>query len=135
MKARYSYAMLFFVPSAMIASLVAIVVVAAGAGVLWIFVYGDNQWPASANTGLMALAAATWGITLLALLALSYAVGKRREARGGLSRFHLLLALGLSVALPLLALLHQWQVGNLGGGDGAVQPYTVSEPTPLRGVP
>lgn len=113
MKARHAYPLLFLVPSAMVAVLSAFVVVAVGAGVLWIFVFGDDQWPESANTALMALAAGASAFTLLALLALAYRFGKVREARGGLSRSHMLFALALSLALPLLALLHQWRVGNL----------------------
>lgn len=39
--------------------------------------------------------------------------GKRQEATGGVLRSHVVSALALSVALPLLELLHQWSVGNL----------------------
>lgn len=124
MKARYSYTLLFLVPSVMLAALTAIFVVAAGAGVLWIFVYGDSQWPASANTILVALASATSAITLLVLLALAYRLGKHQEANGGLRRSHLILALAVSLALPLLALLHQWRVGNL--GNHSVLPHKSS---------
>ena len=83
MKARYGYPLLLLLPSAMLAALAAIVVVAVGAGVLWIFVYGDDPWPASANTLLMALAA-------------------------------------VASVTTLLALLHQWQAGNL--GDRSLAP-------------
>lgn len=45
MKARYSCVLVFLLPSAMDAALAAIVLTAAGAAVLWIFVYGDDPWP------------------------------------------------------------------------------------------
>lgn len=60
MKARYSYPLLFLLPSAMVAVLAAFVVVAVGAGVLWLFVYGDNQWPESARTGLICCTNGRW---------------------------------------------------------------------------
>ena len=132
MKARYSYPLLFLAPSAMVALAAAFMVVAFGAGVLWIFVYGDDPWPESANTSLVVLAAAASAITLGVLVALCYWYGKRREVSGGMTRAHMLSALGLTLGLPLLALLHQWQVGNL--GNSSVPPNNSSKPTPLRGA-
>ena len=132
MKARYAYPLLFLAPSAMAGVIVAAFVAAAGAGILWIFVYGDNPWPPSANTALMGLAMLVGLFVLAALIALAHRVGKARESRGGLHKSHVLLALGLSVGLPLLVLFHQWQVGNLGGAH--VPPNNSSKPTPLRGA-
>lgn len=80
MKARYSYPLLFLLPSLMVALLVAVVVVGAGAGVLWIFVYGDNTWPEVANTALTTLAVVAAAATLASLLYAGYAYGKRRES-------------------------------------------------------
>lgn len=114
MKARYSYPLLFLLPSAMAALLVAAVVVGAGAGVLWIFVYGDNPWPKSAETALMILATAVSALTLVVLIAAAYSFGKKRELAGGLSRRHIVVAASISVLIPALVLFHQWQVGNLG---------------------
>jgi hypothetical protein len=113
-KARYSYPLLFLLPSAMIAVLAAFVVVGAGAGVLWIFVYGDDPWPESTNSVLMAIATITSVLTFATLVALSYFFGKNRETKGSLCRSHAVVALGVSVGFPLLVALHQWQVGNIG---------------------
>ena len=118
MKARYAYPLLFLLPSAMAAVLAAVLVAAGGAGILWIFVYGDGPWPEAASTVLMTLGAIAAAVTLLVLTALSYSVGKRREAGGGVRRSHVALALGLTVGLPLLVGLHQWQVGHLAGEPG-----------------
>ena len=114
MKTRHTYLLLFALPSAMVSLIAAVLVAAAGAGVLWIFVYGDNTWPPVANTLLMAsactLAAALFG----ASMSLAYRIGKAYETQGSIPRRHVLVALALSVGLPVLVLLHQWQVGNLG---------------------
>jgi hypothetical protein len=116
----------------MLAVIAAVLAGAAGAGVLWIFVYGDNPWPASANVVVMALAS-TVGLAVLAgLLLVAHRVGRSRESGCGLRREHVWVALGLSVGLPLLVLLHPWQVGNLGGTQ--VPPNNSSKPTPLRGA-
>jgi ABC-type Fe3+ transport system permease subunit len=131
-KARHAYPLLFLIPSAMLALIAAILAGAAGAGVLWIFVYGDNPWPASANAIVMALASAVGLAVLAGLLLVARRVGKSRESRGGLRRAHVLVAVGLSLGLPLLVLLHQWQVGNVGGTQ--VPPNNSSKPTPLRGA-
>jgi hypothetical protein len=131
-KARYSYPLLFLLPSAMVAFLAAFVVAGVGAGILWIFVYGDRPWPESVNTMLMGVAIAGSALTLTALVALSYFIGKSGESRGGVPRSHVVVALVISVGLPLLVLLHQWQVGNIGGTP--VPANNSSKPTPLRGA-
>lgn len=128
MKARYSYPLLFLLPSTMLACIVAVVAAAAGAGVLWIFVYGDNTWPESAETFVMAFAVSVSVITLITLVRASYCFGKNRESSGGLSRAHAVTAGVVSVLLPLLILLHQWQVGNIGGN--AMPADNSSKPVP-----
>lgn len=50
----------------------------------------------------------------VAFLAVGYALGKSREAAGGLHRSHVVAAFVVSAVLCLLVLLHQWQVGHLG---------------------
>lgn len=115
MKARYAYPLVFLLPSVMAAALAAIVTIAAGAGMLWIFVYGDDPWPASAHTVLMAGAFVVFALALAALLAAGYAFGRRREAAGGLRRAHVVAAFAVSAGLCVLVLLHQWQVGHIGG--------------------
>lgn len=115
MKARYVSLLLFLVPGVMLAALVAMLAVAAGAGALWIFVHGDDAWPESSRFALMSFAVASFVAAMATLLVASYRFGKKREASGGLQRTHVLAALGLTVAIPLLVVLHQWQVGNIGG--------------------
>jgi hypothetical protein len=114
MKARLAYPLLFLLPSAMAAFLSAFVAAGVAAGILWLFVYGDNTWPQAAGNAVMGFAVVVSIAVLAMLLFASYSFGKRREASGGLARRHVAFAIIVSVLLPALALLHQWQVGNLG---------------------
>lgn len=115
MKARYSYPLLFLLPCTVVALLAAFVVVGAGAGVLWIFVYGDNTWPKAAGTALMSIAVASSAATLALLLYAGYSYGKNSESAGGLARRHVVWAILFSILLPALVLLREWQVGAFGG--------------------
>lgn len=133
MKARYAYPLLFLIPSAMVAFLVAITVVGAGAGVLWIFVYGDNPWPEAAGTILMTIASAAFALTLTMFAVMGYSFGKKREIQGGMRNSHIAIALGISIVLPILVLLHQWRIGNLGGGPVTANISSMGKP--LSGAP
>ena len=130
MKARYSYPLLFLLPSTMAAFLSAFVMTAALAGILWLFVYGDETWPESAGHMAMAFAVVVFLAVLAALTAASYSFGKRREGFGGVAKSHIVVAVAVAVTLPLFALLHQWQVGNIGH---AVPANNSFKPKPLRG--
>lgn len=129
MKARFAYPLVFFIPIAMAALLSAFVVGGAGGGILWLFVFGDDPWPAATDTVVMALVTLAAATTLAALLLASYSFGKKREVLGGLSRQHLVLAFASSTLLPALALLYEWHVGNIGGDpnavDGSFEPRAV----------
>ncbi|WP_140909732.1 hypothetical protein [Cognatiluteimonas lumbrici] len=114
MKFRYTYPLLFLLPSAIFTGIAMVLTVGAGAGMLWLFVYGDNAWPDEAEDVLLGLAAAVGVLMLLACLFIAYRAGKSLESRGGLRKSDVLLALGLSVWLLLLVLMHQYRVGNVG---------------------
>lgn len=113
-KARFSYPLVFLLPSAMAALIATVLAVGAGGGILWLFVYGDNPWPQSADNVLMAVAIAACLAIFAALSFASYSFGKKRESHGGLKWSHVALAAGISVLLPALAFLHQLGVGNIG---------------------
>ena len=92
MKARFAYPLICLPLSAMSAGLVAIVFVACAAGVMWIFVYGDNEWPAAAERTVMTLSVLVFATILAVLLSALYKFGKKQELRGGLSKKHALVA-------------------------------------------
>ena len=114
MKARFSYPLVFLLPSAMAAAVAAFVVAGLGGGILWLFVHGDDTWPQSAKNWVMAAAMLAALATFAALFFAGYSFGKRREASGDLIWMHIALAVGISILLPALALLHQRSVGNTG---------------------
>ena len=90
MKKRYIYAVLFGVPGLVMSLVFAFLVFGAGAGFLWIFVYGDNQWPASAEKILPALFALAFLAAWLMVTAAGFIFGKRLESKPGLSGRHIL---------------------------------------------
>lgn len=126
MKARFAYPLVFFIPSAMAAMLSAIVVGGAAGGILWLFVFGDDPWPAGTDKAVMTLVFLVAGATMAALLYASYSIGKKREELGGLSRQHLLVAFAISVLLPAFALFYEWHVGNIGGDPIPVEALHLS---------
>lgn len=129
MKARFAYPLLFGPVSAMSAALVAMLAVAFAAGVLWIFVHGDDPWPASAERFAVALGLLVFASTFVLLLAMLYRFGLAREARGGLAKRHVVAAVVATVVLPALVLLRQWRIGDIGHtGDGHTHPATAATP-------
>ncbi|MGY0798930.1 hypothetical protein ACW7G0_07750 [Lysobacter sp. A286] len=114
MKARFSYLLLFLLPIVMVAIIVTVFAGGASAGILWLYVYGDNVWPQSANNVFMAVIVVVFSATLITLCLASYAFGKKRESCGGLKGSHVALAVGASILMPGLGLLHQLSVGNIG---------------------
>jgi hypothetical protein len=114
MKARFSYPLAFLLPCAMLASIAAIVSVAVGAGVAWLFIYGDNSWPDAAERTIMTLSAVVALTSFTALISASYFYGKRRESLGGLSKWHVTVAVASAILLPALVLCRHYQIGALG---------------------
>jgi hypothetical protein len=114
MRRRHLYVLMFSVPGLFASLLLSFAVFGAAAGTLWLFVYGDNPWPSVANPILMIVFAVTAVTSWLALMRLAYAAGRRAEGSESLNRAHVLGAVLATVALPLVALFHQWRVGNIG---------------------
>jgi hypothetical protein len=105
----------------MSAAVVAIMFVACAAGVMWIFIYGDNEWPAAAERTVLALSVLVFSIVLAVLLSVLYKFGKGQESHGGVSKKHALVAVIATLLLPLLILARQWSIGAIGSHN----PYTV----------
>ena len=114
MKKRYIYSVLFGVPGLVIALVFAFLVFGAGAGVLWIFVYGDNPWPASAEKILPALFVGAFLTAWLVFIVAGFIFGKRLESKPGLSGRHILASVLATLVPVVLMVLHQYSVGNIG---------------------
>jgi hypothetical protein len=114
MKRRHLYVLLFAPPILLASGIVAFAVFGASAGAVWLFVAGDNPWPAPVETALVIVFVLVFAASALGLGYGAYAVGRSQETRESLSAWHLLSA-AAGTALLLLALVaHQRSVGNLG---------------------
>lgn len=101
LKRRHVYVLVFAVPSLLLALVVAACAAAASAGVLWLFVFGDNPWPAAADSALGAMVVAVGISVWFGLLFTAYLVGRGEEAAARLNRSHLAVAIGVTVLLAV----------------------------------
>ena len=102
MRRRYLYVLLFAPAAVLLALVTTAAVVGASAGVLWLFVFGDDPWPAWSEPLLGALALAVGAAVATVLLWLAYLAGKRQEQRPATSRVHVALALGSAFTMAAL---------------------------------
>jgi hypothetical protein len=138
MKKRYIYTLLFGVPGLVIALVAAVLAFGTAIGFLWLYVFGDSPSPQLPA----AIISALFGLVFLGLwfgsLVWGWVVGKRLEADPVLDRRHIFWSVGVTLAVLLLIVLHQFSVGNLGPkSDSQVcsdycreQGYHASELTP-----
>lgn len=116
MKRRYLYVLMFSVPGFVAALMISAMAVAAGAGLMWVFVYGDEPWPPLANYILGSAFAVTGLGSWILFMSAAYFAGRKEEESPELKRSHVAAAAGTTAVLVLLVILHQWSVGNIGSG-------------------
>jgi hypothetical protein len=112
MKRRYIYSVLVGMPGLIVSLIVSVFVFGAVAGMLWLFVFGDNPWPAFVETSLPIFFAAVFLTVWLGTVAAGYFIGKRRERDAALNKAHVLLSVGATVLCISAILLYQLGVGN-----------------------
>jgi hypothetical protein len=117
LKRRYIYTVLFGVPGLLVAALVTLMLFGAAMGALWLFVFGDNPWPASSDAFIAVVFIPVFLCAWAATLVLGYHVGKQREQDAALNKRHVLLSAGLTALLVLFMLAFQVSNGNLGPGS------------------
>ena len=114
MKKRYVYALLFGLPGLFLAGIISITVFAGFMGILWLYVFGDQPWPAFTE----AIVSILFVLTVLALwigsIVTGYLIGRRLEMNPLVNRSHVLISAGLTLMLILLMVLYQWRIGNIG---------------------
>lgn len=120
MKKRYIYSLLFGIPGLFVSGIISVVLFGAFAGILWLYVFGDNSWPAAASTIISILFVLVCLTLWFGFILLGYGIGRRLEKDSALNRNHVLISVGLTVFFLLLILLQQWSVGNLGPNSDAV---------------
>lgn len=116
MRRPHLYLLLFSVPALVAALLAGFIVLATAAGVMWLFVYGDDPWPGAAEAALVALFAAVSLAAWTVLLRRAYRAGQQDERAGTPPRTGrlALAAAGFTALLGVLIGMHQWRVGNIG---------------------
>ena len=91
MKKRFLYALLFGLPGLFVSGIISLFVFGASVGVLWLFVFGDNPWPAFVDTFLPIVWVLTFTVFWAGCIAMGYHVGKRLEPDPTLNKNHILL--------------------------------------------
>jgi len=113
-KRRYLYLLFFSVPIVLASAIVAFAVFGAAAGILWLFLAGDNPWPPAANILLGAVFVLAFAASALAFTSWAYAVGRQEEAHASLNATHVWAAVGATGLLLLAVVAYEWHVGNIG---------------------
>ena len=114
MKKRYLYSLLFGLPGLFVAGAFSVFLFAGLTGLLWLYILGDNPWPAYVEWVLSGLFVLTTLTLWLGSILIGYVVGRRLESDPALNRFHVLISAGLTLFLILLMVFYQWRIGNLG---------------------
>lgn len=84
------------------------------AGVLWLFIFGDNPWPAYTGTLLIVLSMLVFLVIWLAVITAGFHVGKKFEQNPDLNKKHVFASIGITVLTILFILFQQISAGNLG---------------------
>lgn len=115
MRLRSRYLLLGVSWSLLLAPATAYAVLGVIAGALWIYVYGDNPWPAFADSIIPVVGLAAFTTTAAVFICFAYSYGRQREVAGkgddpGERRTVLLLTLA-PLALLAIASIDFWQRG------------------------
>lgn len=105
MKRRYIYSVLFGIPGLLLAFISTLMFFGTLMGVLWLFVFGDNTWPAAVDTVLPILLGLVFFGLWAAFILGGYLLGKRREADLALNRVHVLISAAITVLLLAFVLV------------------------------
>ena len=118
---RYLYVLLFALPALLVSTIAGTMILAASAGVLWLFVLGDNPWPPAADALLGAVFIAGSAALWAALLFVAYTVGKQQEARPTFNTGHVALSIGATIVLVAVIAMRLTGLGGSAGlGDSEV---------------
>lgn len=114
MKKRYLYSILFGIPGFVVSVVISFVISGFALGILWIYFFGDDPWPASVDTILPILFVLVFLAVWMAAIAMGYVTGKRLEENPILNKRHILISIGLTI-LPIICMIfYQISIGNIG---------------------
>ena len=114
MKKRYLYSVLFGVPGLLFSFLVTFLIFGSISGLLWIFIFGDDPWPASVRKTLPFLFILTLFVLWLGFITAGFLFGKNREDVSGLDRKHIMISAASTLVPIILFIFYQLKVGNIG---------------------
>ena len=137
MKKRYLYLFLFGIPGFILSLMASIAFVGAGAGLLWLFVFGDDTWPSWVGAVLPVLMIMLFLVIWVTFLVIGFRTGSRLEAEPGINKQHILISGGLTILFIMLVAFQQFRVGNLGPkSDGQVcSDFCLSQGYSASGMP
>lgn len=113
-KKRWVYVLLFSMPALLASLIISALIFGATAGILWLFIVGDNPWPASANIILTLLLVFVFMALWITFMTLAYIFGKKQEADAKLNTRHVMHSIRATAVLALFVVVYQSQVGNIG---------------------
>ena len=113
MKKRYIYLILFAVPGLLVSGIIVAGIVGTMFGFFWLFVFGDGSWPdwdwvsAAASALFIAIFLVSYAIILI----MGYGFGKRMESGEAVSKKHILISIGVTIAIIAFILLRSGSIG------------------------
>ena len=136
MRRRNAYLLLFGAPALLASLLVGAIVLVFALAVFWVFIFGDDTWPAYTNYLLAALFIGSAGTTFVVLLYHAYAAGQRQEQAPSTSGFHVALAVASTLALLAVPALYVWHSSQADQTpEGACAFYCTNRGFPSSGMP
>ena len=114
MKQRYIYVILFGIPGFLVSLLITIMFFGFLAGFLWLYIFGDETWPAYIENMLPVLFVITFLILWTASITYGYFTGKRLEDSSEVDRKHIITSIVVLILSLSIILLYQARIGNIG---------------------
>jgi hypothetical protein len=114
MKKRYIYSLLFGVPGLLVSLIISVIAFGAFAGILWLYVLGDDPWPTSTETMLPILFIFVFFALWFSFVFIGFITGKNLEECSELNTKHILASVCVTTVAVLLIFLYQVNAGNLG---------------------
>jgi hypothetical protein len=112
MRRRHLYVLLFALPTFLLSIVAGATLLGAAAGALWLFVFGDNPWPATAETLLTTTFVVGTIALWIALLGVAYAIGKTEERHPSLNRMHVAASAGATIVLAGFIAMRVFGLGS-----------------------
>jgi hypothetical protein len=120
MQKRYIYSLLFGVPGFLVSLIISSLLVGASAGFLWIYVFGDNPWPASGEKMLSLVFLLIFLTSWVVFIVVGFVIGKNAEKDPALSTKHIMVSAAAVIVLIVLIVLYQLSVGNIGAKSDSI---------------